>query len=155
VFIRCHGNVFTMLLPNTGHICSLHYSGFQPLCHNIWLCIVFVLNGSSSVELDPMDHGYNDMSVGLTLFVQRVFPRLVTVTYVILLVLILSLPLIRWSICFLISAQAAENAPQQQSSNLPGVSSPILKLSQTHKNIAIVYCLSAYLVWKRLRIPPL
>jgi hypothetical protein len=31
--IRCHGEVFTMSLPNNGHLFWLHHSGRQQLCH--------------------------------------------------------------------------------------------------------------------------
>jgi hypothetical protein len=33
--ICCHENAFTVLLPSNDCLCSFHYTGFQPLCHNM------------------------------------------------------------------------------------------------------------------------
>jgi hypothetical protein len=37
--IRCSGNVITEPLLSNGRSLRLHYSGFQPSCHNIFNCI--------------------------------------------------------------------------------------------------------------------
>jgi hypothetical protein len=44
LFIHCHRNMFTKLLPSSGRLSWLHYSGFQVSCHTILKELFPILN---------------------------------------------------------------------------------------------------------------